>query len=170
MLRERKKHFIKPPWRVRSIQQALPGARIHESGIMENGHLYSVTYRLKDVDFSSGSDEDQEAFFQQFEGILNSLDGRTTTFKITLFNRTKNYLETDYVLLPTDYGDGYDDFRREYNSMRLNNRAQAMGLIQERYLTVTVERKNLELAEEFFNSFDEDFSKRMGNIGRVLQL
>lgn len=132
---------------------------------MENGHLYSVTYRLKDVDFSSGSDEDQEAFFQQFEGILNSLDGRTTTFKITLFNRTKNYLETDYVLLPTDYGDGYDDFRREYNSMRLNNRAQAMGLIQERYLTVTVERKNLELAEEFFNSFDEDFSKRMGNIG-----
>ena len=57
MLREKKKHYIKPPQRIRSIQQALPAAKIHASGVMEIDHLYSSSYRLKDVDFSSGSED-----------------------------------------------------------------------------------------------------------------
>ncbi len=164
MLREKKKHYIKPPKRIRSIQQALPAAKIHASGVMEIDHLYSSSYRLKDVDFSSGSEDDQEEFFRQFESLLNGFDGRTTTFKLTLFKHKKNYLKTDFLLLPTDCMDGYDQYRVEYNSIRRHNRAQAQGYVIERYLTVTAERKNLDLAEEYFRDFGKDFSERLKRI------
>ena len=169
LLRERKKHLLKPPGRVRSIQKALPSAKIYESGVMEIGHLYSAMFRIKDVDFSSGSEEDQEEFFKQFESILNGLDGRTTTFKITIYNRRKDYLNTEYVPLPTNYDDGYDPYREDYNSMRKQNLARSRGLVQERYITVTAERRNLELAEEYFREFEVEFSNRLSRIGSCVR-
>ncbi len=141
MLLEKKKHYLKPPSRVRAIQKSMPGARLYESGMMGFGsHLYSSTYRIKDTDFSSGSEEDQEDFFMAYSDILNSLDSKDTTYKLTLFNRNINYLKTDYRLLQTDIGDGYDPLRQEYNMMRKRNRAKASGLVKERYLTVTVDK------------------------------
>ena len=169
LLRERKKHLLKPPGRVRSIQKALPSAKIYESGVMEIGHLYSAMFRIKDVDFSSGSEEDQEEFFKQFESILNGLDERTPTFKITIYNRRKDYLNTEYVPLPTNYDDGYDPYREDYNSMRKQNLARARGLVQERYITVTAERRNLELAEEYFREFEVEFSNRLSRIGSCVR-
>ena len=81
MLLEKKKHYLKPPSGVRTIQKAMPGARLYESGMMGfDSHLYSSTYRIKDVDFSSGSEEDQEDFFMTYSDILNSLDSKDTTY------------------------------------------------------------------------------------------
>ncbi|MBQ9872764.1 MAG: DUF87 domain-containing protein [Eubacterium sp.] len=169
MLKEQNKHLAKSRLTVRSIQQALPKMKIYASGMMSLGHLYSMTYRLKDVDFITSTEEDQEAFFKQYENLLNSMDGRTATFKLTMFNRNSNYLKTDYILLPTDRGDGYDQLRHEYNSMRRNNRAKAEGLIQEKFLTITTEKENSSLAEDFFKRIGDDFTDRLKGMRSELQ-
>ena len=42
----------------RSIQQSMPGCTLHDNGIMEfSGKVYSATFLIQDVDFSSGSDD-----------------------------------------------------------------------------------------------------------------
>ena len=170
MLLEKNKHYKKPLSKVRTIQQALPCIKLHESGMMEfRNHIYSSTYRIKDVDFASGSIEDQEDFFMSYSDILNSLDARDTTYKITLFNRNINYQKTNYIQLRTDVGDGYDSLRQEYNTMRRNNRAKASGLIKERYLTVVTDRRNSDSAEEYFERFGKDFSKRLKKINSSVE-
>lgn len=166
MLLEKKKHYLKPMSMVRTIQKSMPNARLYESGMIGlDSHLFSSTYRIKDVDYSSESEEDQEEFFMAYSDILNSLDSKDTTYKLTLFNRNINYLKTDYRLLQTDIGDGYDQLRQEYNTMRKRNRAKASGLVKERYLTVTVNKAKAENAENLFERFGQDFSKRIRKIG-----
>lgn len=160
LLKDKSRSYEPPNRNVHSIQNALPSGKLYESGMMKIGRFYTATFRMKDVDFLSGSDEDQEEFFKMYSEILNSLDSRSS-FKITLFNRNMNYQKTDFILLPTDYNDGFDQLRREYNSMRRNNRAKAMGIVQERYITVTTEKKNEEIAEQFFDRFGQDFSRRL---------
>ncbi|MCR4839120.1 MAG: ATP-binding protein [Eubacterium sp.] len=171
MLNEKNKGYIKSKWRIQTIQESMPQAKLYESGMFEfkKSHLYSATYRIKDVDFTSGSDEDQEDFFLNYSDILTSLDGRNSTYKITLLNRNTDYMKNDFRLLPTDVEDQYNAFRSEINSMRRRNRAKASGLIQERYITMTTEKKNAELAEKTFERFGKDFSKRLQLVGSGIE-
>ena len=84
----------------------MPEMKLHDNGITDfKGKVFSVTYRLTDVDFASGSDKEQEDFFLNYADILNSLD-TVATYKITLFNRNINYLKNDIIYLPENMGDG----------------------------------------------------------------
>ena len=146
-----------------SIQQAMPECKLYDNGIMEfRGKVFSVTFKLKDVDFSSGSEEEQENIFKGYERILNSFD-TTATFRITIVNRSINSKQDDIYYLPENVNDGYDNLRIECNSMRRRNRARARGLIQEKYLTVTVHKKRLDLAEAFFDRFEKDYATKLNN-------
>ena len=85
---EKKRHLMGVPRKARSIQHTMPKARLYASGMLSfGGDIYSATYKLKDVDFLSGSDEDQEDFFMAYSDVLNSLDSRVSTYKLTMFNR-----------------------------------------------------------------------------------
>ena len=145
---KKKRHLMGVPRKARSIQHTMPKARLYASGMLSfGGDIYSATYKLKDVDFLSGSDEDQEDFFMAYSDVLNSLDSRVSTYKLTMFKRNVSRLQSDFVVLPTDDGDGYDNLRQEYNAIRRHHRAAAAGLIQEKFITVTISKKTPELAE-----------------------
>ena len=100
---EKKRHLMGVPRKARSIQHTMPKARLYASGMLSfGGDVYSATYKLKDVDFLSGSDEDQEDFFMAYSDVLNSLDSRVSTYKLTMFNRNVSRLQSDFMVLPTD--------------------------------------------------------------------
>ena len=161
---EKKRHLLGVPRKARSIQHTMPKARLYASGMLSfGGDMYSATYKLKDVDFLSGSDEDQEDFFMAYSDVLNSLDSRVSTYKLTMFNRNVSRLQSDFIVLPTDVGDGYDNLRQEYNAIRRHHRAAAAGLIQEKYITVTISKKTPELAEQSFEDFQRNFGKRFAS-------
>lgn len=144
-----------------SIQQAMPECKLHDNGIMEfDGKVFSVTFRLKDVDFSSGSEEEQENFFNGYKRILNTFD-TSATYRITIVNRSVNSKLDDIYYLPENVNDGYDNLRTECNNMRRRNRSRAKGLIQEKYLTVTIHKKRLDLAESFFDRFEKDYVTKL---------
>ena len=161
MLEAEGRNLLKTKRITRSIQQAMPEMKLHDRGITEfAGKVFSVTYKLLDVDFASGSEKEQQDFFLDYTDILNALD-TVATFKITLFNRNINYLNDNIYYLPENMGDGYDNLRIECNNMRRRNRARAKGIVQEKYLTVTVHKKKLELAENYFDRFEIEFSKKL---------
>lgn len=166
MLMARKRNYLRSRSIIKTVQQAIPTFKTYESGMYEfPGNIFSAMYKLKDVDFSSGSDADQEDFFISYSDILNSLDSRQTSYKITMFNRNINYMKTSFVELPTNLNDGFDHIRSEYNSMRRKNRAASNGIVQEKYITATTVKKNNVLAEQYFDRFETDFGKRLKRIG-----
>ena len=166
MLMARKRNYLRSKSIIKTIQQAIPTFRTYESGMFEfQNNIFSATYKLKDVDFTSGSEEDQEDFFIAFSDILNSLDSRQTSYKITMFNRNINYMKTSFTELPTDLPDNYNHIRSEYNAMRRKNRAASNGIIQEKYITAVTVKKNNVLAEQYFDRFETDFGKRLKRIG-----
>ena len=53
--------------------------------------------------------------------------------QFSMFNRNVSRLQSDFIVLPTDVGDGYDNLRQEYNAIRRHHKAAAAGLIQKIY-------------------------------------
>jgi len=152
-------------FKVNSIQETIPDFKTYENGMFQfNKDVFTATYSLKDTDFSSQSDMEQEDFFKRYSSILNSFD-KNSLYKITLFNRNMSYLKTSFMALPTDINDGYDHIRSEYNSMRQKNREQSRGIILEKYLTVSTVRKNKDIAAQYFDRLESDMNKRLTSLG-----
>lgn len=51
-------------------------------------------------------------------------------------------------------GDGLDSYRAEYNDILVDKAADSNNLIQEKYITISVEKKNVEEARVFFAEWE----------------
>ena len=141
----------------RSVQQSIPIKKVHKDGVFEVAGLYSKTWRFFDVNYAVAGPEKKEALFLSYCAFLNSLPVRALV-KITLFNRTMNQQEFSRNLLMQMAGDGKDRYRVEYNDILTENAANSNNLTQEKYITISVERKNIEEARAFFNRVGTELS------------
>ena len=80
--------------------------------------------------------------------LLNLLD---YNYKITIYNKNKNMKELRDKVLIAERNDGFNNYRRIYNEIIEEKVIEGIqGIEQERYLTITIERKNFEEAKEQF--------------------
>lgn len=80
--------------------------------------------------------------------LLNLLD---YNYKITINNKNKNMEELRDKVLIAERDDGFNNYRRIYNEIIEEKVIEGIqGIEQERYLTITIERKNFEEAKEQF--------------------
>ena len=139
----------------RSVQKSIPIKRIYKDGIFEVSGKFSKTWRFFDVNYAVASLDKQMELFMSYCAFLNSLPIRAGA-KITLFNRTLNQKEFGRTLLMQFRGDGLDQFRAEYNDMLMEKAADSNNLLQEKYITISVEKKSVEEARTFFNRVGTD--------------
>lgn len=78
--------------------------------------------------------------FLDYSELLNSLDSGATT-KITINNRRLNRANFEQSILMPLRGDSRDVYRREYNQMLLDKATGANGIMQEKYITITVGKR-----------------------------
>ena len=72
-------------------QDVIPIQKLYESGMRKlEGGRYAITYEIKDIDYSSQSDDDRQDIFDSYSKILNSFDGSKSTYNITICNRQVN--------------------------------------------------------------------------------
>lgn len=151
----------------KSVQETIEILKISESGIFEvaNGK-YSKTYRFSDVNYATRTEDEQESFFQRYCKCLNSFD---CTFKITVNNKNKDMeLLKDEVMLKYK-GDSYDGMRESYNNIIEEKIMEGrQGIEQERYITVTVDRKNFEEAKSQFATIENSMFKSFQELGSRL--
>ena len=153
----------------RSVQQSIPIQRIFRDGIWQSGSKFTQTWRFADINYSLASHEDQEDMFRSYCAVLNSLPTDATT-KITINNRRLNGADFKRSILMQQKGDGLDAYRREYNSVLTEKAAVSNNLIQDKYITVSVPRKNVEEARAFFHRVDADLSKNLGKLDSGAQV
>ena len=147
----------------RSVQQSIPIQRVRQDGIWQVNGRFSQTWRFADINYSLASYEDQRDMFTSYCGVLNSLPTDAVT-KITIHNRRLNSSDFQHSVLMRECGDDLDLYRLEYNRVLTEKAAASNNLIQDKYITVSVARKNAEEARAFFHRVDADLSKNLGRL------
>ena len=147
----------------RSVQQSIPIQCIYRDGIWQVNGKYSQTWRFADINYSLASYEDQRDMFTSYCGVLNSLPTDAVT-KITIYNRRLNSSDFQHSVLMQERGDTMDKYRREYNQVLMEKASASNNLIQDKYITVSVARKNADEARAFFHRVDADLSKNLGRL------
>ena len=145
LFKQDKEKFIVP----KSVQAVIPIKTIWEDGIFLVGrNKYAKTFKFEDINYAVASREDKEAMFLEYSELLNSLDSGATT-KITINNRRLNKADFEQTILIPMADDGLDKYRREYNKMLLDKATGANSIVQDKYVTVSVCKKNIEEARNY---------------------
>lgn len=148
----------------KSIQETIEIMSVAENGIFEVAkNRYSKCYRFMDINYTTTNEEEQIDIFERYCKFLNSLD---CNFKITVNNKNKDMGNLrEEILLQYQY-DEFDRFRKIYNDIIEDKiREGRQGIEQERYLTLTIERKNFEEAKAQFATLEATIHKAFGELG-----
>ena len=148
----------------RRVQDVIPIKRIWADGIFLVGSKFSKMYRFTDINYLVASRADKEAMFLAYSELLNSLDAGATT-KITINNRRLNRVNFEKTILMPLRGDKRDVYRKEYNQMLLDKAMEGNGIIQEKYVTITVLKKDVEEARAYFARTGADLISHFAALG-----
>ncbi len=148
----------------KSIQETIEIMAVAENGIFEVAkNRYSKCYRFQDINYTTTNEDEQIDIFERYCKFLNSLD---CNFKITINNKNKNMEELKQYVLLQYMNDGYDNFRKVYNDIIEAKILEGrQGIEQERYLTLTIERKNFEEAKAQFATLEATLRKAFNELG-----
>ena len=148
----------------RRVQDVIPIRRVWKDGVFLCGNLYTKTFQFTDINYRVASREDKESMFLSYSELLNSLDSGASA-KLTINNRRLNKAHfEDSILMPLR-GDFRDEYRKEYNQMLLDKATGANGIMQEKYLTLSVAKKNVEEARSYFARVGADLTAHFAALG-----
>ena len=153
----------------RSVQDCIPIRRIWADGIFQVGHQFSKTWSFTDINYSIAGKDDKTAMFLDYCDLLNALASGASA-KITLYNRRINKEEFERsVLLPLKE-DGLDNYREEFNEMlRAQVTESNNSIVRERYLTISVVKRNIEEARTYFARVGTDLTTKLAALSSVAQ-
>ena len=159
--KQEKEKFVVP----KGVQDVIPITAIYDDGIFQIGKdKFSKTYKFSDINYAVASREDKEAMFLEYSELLNSLDSGATT-KITINNRRLNRLDFENNILIPMKGDSLDEYREEYNKILLEKATGANAIVQDKYMTISVNKKNIEDARNYFARVGADLIAHFGRLG-----
>ena len=102
--------------------------------------------------------------FLTYSELLNGLDSGACT-KITINNHHMKRSDFEDSVLMRYRGDGLDTYRDEYNQVILDKAMDANGILQEKYVTITVGKRNVEEARAYFARMEVDLVAHFAALG-----
>ena len=161
LFKQDKEEFVVP----NNVQDVIPVKRIWEDGIFLVGkNKYSKCYRFSDINYAVASKNDKEGMFLEYSELLNSFEVGATT-KITILNRRLNKIDFENTILLPKNNDDLDIYREEYNKMLLDKTVGANSITQEKYITISVNKKDIEEARNYFNRVGADLINHFSRLG-----
>ena len=129
-------------------------------------HIFNEA-EIKVFFHGADSKEDKTSMFLDYSELLNALDSGASA-KITIYNRRINKAEFERSVLLPDKDDGLDEYRHEFNQMLT---AQVTGtsnsIVRERYLTVSVVKRNADEARSYFSRVGTDLVTHLAQLSSV---
>lgn len=151
----------------RSVQDAIPIRRIWPDGIFQVGNQYSKSWSFTDINYAIADKDDKMAMFLDYCALLNALDSGASA-KITIHNRRIDKEDFERSVLLPLHGDALDHYREEFNEML---RAQVTGtsnsMVRERYLTVSIVKRNIDEARTYFARVGTDLVTHLAKLSSV---
>ncbi len=160
LIRQEKEKYKVPG----KVQDIIPVKTIWNDGIFKVGNKFSKTFKFTDINYLVASREDKESMFLTYSELLNSLDSGATT-KITVYNHHMNRANFEESILMPLRGDALDVYREEYNQMLLDKATGGSGIAQEKFITISVMKKDIEEARAYFARIGADLSAHFASLG-----
>ncbi len=148
----------------KGVQQAIPVRTIWPDGVFRVGNKFSKSFRFEDINYAVASKEDKEGMFLSYSELLNSFDSGATT-KITINNRRLNKTDFESSILIPLKDDRLDEYRKEYNQMLVDKATGANSIVQDKYVTVSVVKKTIEEARNYFSRIGTDLITHFSHLG-----
>lgn len=158
--KERKRKFKIP----RRVQDLIPVDKIWEDGIFLTGKFYSKCYRFADINFKVASDEYKKEMLNRYAAILGSLDCEAFAQIGTFHHQPTKWdaLSSAGVALT---GDENDLYRKEANQVISGASSKRTSYVEDKYITISSNRRNLEDAQDYFKRIDAEIVKSFERIG-----
>ena len=161
LFKEDKEKFIPP----KNVQDTIPIQTIYKDGIFQVGkNKFSKCLRFTDINYAVASKSDKESMFLGYSEILNSLDPGATS-KITVLNRKLNKIDYENNIMIPMNDDELDEYRKEYNKMLNYKALGSNSIIQEKFLTISINKKNIDEARNYFNRIISDLNNHFNSLG-----
>ena len=148
----------------KKVQDLIPIDCIWKDGIFRSGGKFSKTYRFTDINYQVASLDDKKRMFFDYSAILNGLDAGAST-KITINNHRMNRWDFEESVLMPMHDNAQDVYRQEYNDMLLDLTVGSNGVMQEKYITISVVKKNIQEARLYFSRIGSELSTRFAALG-----
>jgi len=158
-----KEHYTVP----RTVTDYIPVSSIYEDGIFKCGNKFTKSWKFADINYLVASREDKEEMFLLYSELLNSLDTGATT-KITINNKRMNRIDFEKNILLPDRLDAIQEYRNEYNNMLLGKATGGNSIMQEKYITVSVGKKDIEEARSYFARIGTELEQHFNVVGSRL--
>ena len=161
LFKQDKEKFVVP----KGVQDIIPVKAIYSDGIFQVGkNKYAKTYKFEDINYAVASRDDQQGMFLEYCQLLNSLDSGATT-KLTINNRRLNSLDFRRKILIPLRKDAMDVYRDEYNRMLFAKATHSNSIVQDKYVTISVTKKNIEDARIYFARVGSDLISHFNRLG-----
>lgn len=156
----------KRPFRIpRRVQDLIPMQRIWADGICQVGqNSYAQTWRFTDINYLVASPADQESMFLKYSALINSMDSGAVV-KLTINNHRLNRADFEHTITLPLREDGRDLYRQEYNQAIMAKAVGDSGLAQEKYVTITTFKRDVEAARTYLTRAGAGLSSHFGELG-----
>ena len=145
----------------KTVQNVIPIKAVYKDGIFLVGkNMYSKTFLFTDVNYYIACENEKNDLMRQYWAVINSF-GNGVTVKLTINNHRFDKEDFEKSILMPYYYDNLDVYRKEYNEMLLNKAATSECIVQDKYFTVTVNKKCYEDARAFFTRIEKNLSTNL---------
>ena len=148
----------------KTTQDVIPVDTAYKDGIFKIGNRYTKSYRFLDINYAIASKEEKIGLFLDYGDLLNSFDS-SVMVKITVNNHKIDLHKFKEDILIPFKEDGLDEYRKEYNEMLLDKLKESDDIVQEKYLTLTVFKNNVEEARSYFSRIGTELSSHFAKLG-----
>ena len=148
----------------KTTQDVIPIDTVYKDGIFKIGNRYTKSYRFLDINYAIASKEEKTGLFLDYGDLLNSFDS-SVMVKITVNNHKIDLHKFKEDILIPFKEDGLDEYRKEYNEMLLDKLKESDDIVQEKYLTLTVFKNNVEEARSYFSRIGTELSSHYAKLG-----
>lgn len=155
-----------------TTQKSIPYIADYEEGLFEvTPNKFSKMYRLKDINYRTGREEEQITIFVKLGEFLNYFS-EEMRFAFIIDNRVVSKAEQERKVFKKMKGDRYDGHRKEYNNiLRRQIIAGRNDMQVQKYITVTIDANSPIEALLRFHKIDAEIItnlRRIGSDGEVL--
>lgn len=148
-----------------SVQEVLQIKAVYPDGIFMVGkELFSKMFQFTDINYAVSSRKDKEDEFFKYSEMLNSLENGVSS-QITIINRKINDSELNNIMLTEHKGDGKDEYRQEINAMLSGFANGTNAIVQDKYITLTVQKKTVDEARQHFLRVATDLQAHFSRLG-----
>lgn len=155
-----------------TTQRSIPYIADYDEGVFEvKPNKFSKMYRLKDINYRTGHDEEQIAIFVKLGEFLNYFS-EEMRFAFVVDNRVVSKAEQERKVFKQPKNDKYNVHRNEYNKILRSQIIAGRNDMQlQKFITVTIDADNPIDALLRFHKIDAEIItnlRRIGSDGEVL--